>query len=438
MPVQTKHFVRYGTHAEKNFFLGSFADDYDAIIINGNMLANSENAMSAFVFKVQKPFLIDPQTHAFQHDPKYITNGNGDIKSSIKKLAENFGSLITSGLVKGEAIKASDLTDIDEFVKLVIKFERDNIKTKILDSDDNEYITFEGSTFEENSLVPIGIISPYFYMDSYTISSWLPVNIRLVNKTKELVGADTIVFAEIVISKDILNNNILLNQIITAYLGSSCDKILIWIDSFAEENQDVASLNNLINFVKQLRVGGKEVYNLYGGYFSILLTANDNGLSGVSHGLEYGESRGVIPVGGGVPLVKYYFPPFHTRLRIEDLARILTLKGWQPGANNQEFASEVCDCPKCFNIGQFEETLPLKKVGRGIRRAFPTTAAKRHSLEHYLYCKQKEFQIVNSKTLKELAGDMRQTKVAYNNIVDEKLTQHLDNWSDAIEENQTT
>lgn len=434
MQNQIKHFLRYGTHAEKNFFLGSFKDDYDAVIINGNMLANSENAISAFIFKLQKPFLIDPQTHAFQHNPKYIMNGNGEIKNSIKKLADNFGILMSSAIERGEAVQPSDLADMDDFVSAVIKFERNKIKDKVLESEDNEYITFalQGQTLNAASLVPVGIIAPYFYMDSTNIDGWLPINLKLVDKTKELVDSNTMVYAEVVISKDVLNNESLLKRIIESYSESHCDKILVWVDSFAEEEQNTSSLINFVNLVKGFRQGGKEVYNLYGGYFSILLTSKQDGLNGVSHGLDYGEYRGVIPVGGGVPLVKYYFPPFHTRIRIEELATILSKKGWQSGGKNMEFSSLVCGCPKCTNIEQFEETLPPREVGRGIRKAFPTTAAKRHSLEHYLYCKKAEFDSIGQRTLAELVDDMKKTKIFYEAVVEDKVISHLDNWSCVI------
>ena len=62
----------------------------------------------------------------------------------------------------------------------------------------------------------------------------------------------------------------------------------------------------------------------YGGYESIILcnTNSPARLYGVAQSVGYGEYRAITPVGGGMPVNKYYFLPTHCRMRFDDVARI--------------------------------------------------------------------------------------------------------------------
>ena len=62
------HLVRFGTAADQTYLLNEFAPTYDQLVVNANTIAHMPAAMATFLaVRANKPFLIDPQTHAFQH-----------------------------------------------------------------------------------------------------------------------------------------------------------------------------------------------------------------------------------------------------------------------------------------------------------------------------------------------------------------------------------
>ena len=65
----------------------------------------------------------------------------------------------------------------------------------------------------------------------------------------------------------------------------------------------------------------------YGGYDSIILCNEDlpYRMYGVAQSVGYGETRPVTPVGGGLPVNKYYFPPLHARLSLSEVTSILSV-----------------------------------------------------------------------------------------------------------------
>jgi len=77
-PIQGPHLVRFGTAADQKFLLGDFLSTYDQLVINANMVAHMTSALASFlsVRAKNKPYLIDPQTHAFQHDISHLESNS--------------------------------------------------------------------------------------------------------------------------------------------------------------------------------------------------------------------------------------------------------------------------------------------------------------------------------------------------------------------------
>lgn len=445
MADQFRHLLRYGTHADKEYFLGSFSSDhfFDAIMLNGNMVAYSVGAMGSFVLRIDKPFFIDPQTHAFQHEIEYLSGKTGSTKSSLLKLAEAVGEPITSKLLQGKSVSASDFSSEHvkkTFTNAVVDFQLNYIKNKIESRDDFSYVQYAlndpDNELADENMVPVGVIPPYFYMTKADYHEWLEINtdfIKIASEENINKSLNTNIFGQLVISKDILEDEVVREEVAKKYRDLPCDYLMIWVDQFAEDLVTKEQLKSFRELVEYFTAGGKKVINLYGGYFSVLLTKVENCLQGVCHGLEYGESRGVVPVGGGIPRAKYYFPPLHSRLRYPDFVKLNLQKGWgEAGNKNPEFNKSVCDCPQCGNLKKFGESV-TKIVGpKKIKQEFPTNAAKCHSLQHYLYTKKKEFDHVGNTVLPALLTELDQAYGEYQPILGEELTGHLNKWEDAI------
>jgi hypothetical protein len=182
MPNNPKHFIRYGTHAESKYFLmREFRNSYDAIIFNGNMVAYTPAAIAGFIVNAKnKPFIIDPQTHAFQHDIYKLgqEDDTGKLipKKSIQKLADNFGAPIKD-IVGKESLLPEDLENENvknDLCKNVIDFQL-GIKTHIQSKPEWKYLKFalENGGLNDDVFLPMAVIPPYFYMTANTINDWL-------------------------------------------------------------------------------------------------------------------------------------------------------------------------------------------------------------------------------------------------------------------------
>lgn len=430
------HHLRFGTHAETKYFLNGHSSQYDQIVFNGNMVAYTQAAIAAFIINTsEKKFLIDPQTHAFQHDPAYIMSKNSKgelvVKKSIMLLAEKIGNpvLATISAAEPRAVSPADFNDtsIKDLSRGTLGFQK-GIISEIESNDDWEYLKYRLDQTGQNPPRPNGLIAPYFYMTEASIDDWLPVNEKLIKASEEYKD-DYELMGEIVIAKDVLVDPELLSRIISTYSKSAATTLLLWIDGLNEVEASKFELKALKKLTKELTESGKKVVNLYGGYFSALL-ANKGYLEGVCNGLEYGENRGVVPVGGGIPMSKYYFTPLHFRMRFADLLTVYTRLGWSQ--NNEEFGKEVCDCELCKtgDIQKFGETNPVRvrRKKSVITLNYPTPEAKDLSLRHYLHAKHGEFERVKNAQYAELESELLAARDKYTPVLGAELVTHIDKW----------
>ena len=161
--------------------------------------------------------------------------------------------------------------------------------------------------------------------------------------------------------------------------------------------------------------------------------------------MEYGESREVVPVGGGIPVAKFYFYDLHKRMNFKemvDLLRQMEIK------SKEDFHQRVCDCPVCKELigsdvlNDFQEAYGKTKPStfqRGktlVTMSFSTTETKERSLSHYLFNKRKEFEAVTQKPLPELINELETAYATYKGIADMETIQHLEEWRQALLEQE--
>lgn len=403
-----RHMIRYGIPADEGYLI-DFIDTYDSIVINGNIAAYLTAALARFVGertvdkKGYKSFFIDPLTHAFQHSMDTLKNREGKVKASIRKMAERYGLPASENEINdGQALTPDYFQDSAvrrNFCESVLRFQKEVINENVVEQDFSKYLEY---AFGKMDFFPEVLIAPYFFMKRSTKEFWLGHNIGFVELSKKIYP-DEPVFAQLVISRDIAEDGQCRRQIVKRYGDSPCDGVLIWIDNFSEFDAGEESLRSYSLLVKGLSQKGKKVFNLYGSYFSILLTKlfDSFKLDGVCHGLEYGEYREVVPVGGGIPLPRFYHPQLHNRLKYADAFRILRRKGYLKDV--ETYLSKVCNCHTCRNtldqdIGNFTKygetkDVPIKREGRIIAvRHFAERETKDICLRHYLTNKYREFQ----------------------------------------------
>src|SRR5229473_8351096 len=208
------HLVRYGTAADQKFLLGDFLTTYDQLVINANMVAHMPSALASLVTQKmrQKPYFIDPQTHAFQHEPAYLeSSATGKIKRSIRDLVDAYGDPIVRPVLQhGEAILPHDFgVDVqDGFCDRVLDFQENRLRSQIKDSDVSKYYEFleeEGIAEGMDAVRPSLLVAPYFFLEARTARKWMPVNIALAQRSiKKGVGRGLPVAVQVVISRDLL------------------------------------------------------------------------------------------------------------------------------------------------------------------------------------------------------------------------------------------
>jgi len=447
-----KHWIRYGVPKDQKYIV-EYRDSLDGVVINANMIAHIPNAIAGFLAEraTDKPFFIDPLTHAFQHKLDKILSvnhetGKSSIKSSLKKLRDRYGEPIKTVLNDKDprSVTPDDFSEnkAKVFCKSVLKFQKTHLNEMLKERDSYEYLKF----LKRKSIVlePIFLVAPYFYMSSLTFDDWLPLNLKFIKFAKESAKKNfpkDDIFAEIVIDKEVLNDKERYDDLVKKYTAVNPDGYLIWIDDFDTTQVGEKLLDNFVNFIKGLRAQGSPVINLYGDYFSVLLTKLRSGLTGIVHGPEYGESRSVVPVGGGIPLAKYYFLPLHKRMSYDEVANILLNKNIFKKNDVKWFYSKVCGCKICKetlkkdmnNFKFFGRSKPVR-LRPTIVRYYPLEETKDKCLKHYLEVKAKEFEEIRQNSLKDALKKLGGAFNEYKGLLGLEDTVYLRVWENILNE----
>lgn len=443
--MNRKHYLRYGTAADQKY-MKEYRHTYDGIALNGTMLAHIPKAISAFLHKdlIGKALIIDPMTHAFQHDLDKIKNQYGDIKSSIDKLIEIYGDPVRTAIkTKFRPIRPTDFTEqnIDDFIIKVLNFQMNHLKIN-LDDKFQDYIEFY-DLYREPSI----LIAPYFYLTPSNMDKWLDLNCRLLERSLRLkTKFNKPIFAQLVINRDLLKDSKKRSDLINCL--SEAEGMFYWIDGLDEVDatiEELSAIKSLVVEYKKLNPN-KKIISLYGGYFTELLL--EFGLSGIVHGLEYGENREVVPVGGGIPQSKYYLPSIKKRVPAPTMLNILRFYNI---TNPEKFFSEICDCKVCkktikkapidedFNefikVNPEPKIIRYKKSGNIREIFFPDKESKEKCLFHYLEVKNKEVNSISKKNIQVLLGSLLKNHEKFSKFFDKGEVDYLKDWHSVLVKN---
>ena len=451
-PIAGPHLVRYGTPADQKYLVNEFRDTYDQLIVNANILAHMPSAITTFisVHAKSKPFLIDPQTHAFQHDLSFLESqteeAEGRLKKSIAKLVDAYGDPVASRVRNRQSVLPGDFKTRAEryrFCERVLRFQFDSIQDHSIDSTASKYFAYleKKGRRSPSAARPRAVVAPYFYLAATTYKEWLTTNVECARDSMEIAkGLKSPLAVQIVLSKDVLAEPSVVDQVVAAYTALSPDVFLLWVDDLEEQS---AAKSMLLRFVDLMRrLGDKApVVNLYGGYLSVALLRGKGipSLVGVSHGLEYGESRAVTPVGGGIPVAKYYLPCIHDRLAFRDAVRAVRHLGGLDSPT--KFFDLVCGCRQCRRVVKSNPVQEFAAYGKSrpltfargqqvVRREFPLPETKDNSVRHYLWNKHAEF--TGDFTATEVAKNLRKARQSLERILGLEAVAYCDIWADII------
>ncbi len=436
------HWMMFGTFAQQRYFVYPSKDVYRGVIINANMAAHAPAGLGAFLLEktADNRYIVDPLTHAFQHDPVYLSDKDGRPKSSIRALAEAYGTPVEE-IVGERQLLPSDLEDssvLRGFAERCLDFQREVLRDAMKQNDSMKYLDAA-----DTSLEPYALVAPYFYLTETTVDDWMPLLSGACRHSRELVGANPL-FASIVVSRGLLTNKERMKEILPRLKELDVQGYLLWVDDLDEQAASSVELKSLLELARELRTQGtREVINLHGGYFSVLaagMLGGGNRLSGVAHAPEFGEFRSVVPVGGGIPIARYYIPKLHSRIRYRDAQRYIQKKGWLEDC--AAFHKNVCDCSACQDtlsgdISKFvlfgeSNQREVKRRGGLVRMEFPTGDTKQRCLRHYLERKNVEYGFSASADPSQIIGDLNEGYEQYREVCGLDGVSHLRLWRDVL------
>lgn len=435
MPIE--HWMMFGTFAEQRHFIYPSKSTYTGVVINANMAAHAPDGLAAFLLEktADVRYIVDPRTDAFQHALQFVSKKDGEPKSSIRKLAEKYEAPV-SDLLGERPIRPQDFSDegvLRGFVERCIEFQYKVLSSVMAENDSLKYFP------PGKPLTPAAVVSPYFFISETTYGEWLPIIEKAAAIARENCPPNAKLFTSVVVSQGVVLDKDIRNEL-AGRLGSlNLDGYLLWVDNLDEQQAAMAELKGLYDLAGSLRIKGREVINLHGGYFSVLAagTLGNSHFTGVTHGPEFGEFRSVVPVGGGIPIARYYIPQLHARTRYDAAIEYLRAKGWLDDATT--FYANVCDCKECqdtiggdiANFTKFGEGNP-KEVKRGkgvVRIEFPTTDTKLRCLRHYLERKAREYDLAAQDSSEAIVEDLKRGWTDFKDVLGPDGVSHLKKWA---------
>lgn len=413
--------LRYGSHAEKEYFL-KLAGQYDAIMLGANLLEITPSATASLLAVLRKNdaqlrFYLDPMTYCFG---PYIDPGTGKkrtdldalkstrkerktkkkftaIKDSYARLAKALGSRFNNSVNDGKSCTAIEPSAIPEntrndFCKGVIDYQLKRIGDLIApEIEDDEVLQqhFEGVG------IPSAVFAPYFFIHEDWIDDGLPVAMDLVRRSVSL-SSNVPVHAIVCASGGMLGDPGSLDRLIEELPKTSVAGVWLWFDGFDELRATLDELRAFRRVVTSLS-GKMKVYNLHGGYFSMLLS--HDGLTGISHAVGYGERSNVAKIiGAAAPTVRYYLPPISKRVGVPDIQRCFPDVGIR---SPSDFFEKICDCQICKGVigdglARFAAFGQMHRARVESTRDTQTPAAAKMCRYHFLLNRFKERGIVAS------------------------------------------
>jgi hypothetical protein len=333
----------------------------------------------------------------------------------------------------------SDPGIVDDFSERCVNFQESVLATAMRKNESIRYLP----DLKDDQLKPHAVVAPYFYMSESSIEKWLPVNIKIAKRAVNLSSGRK-VFASIVVTQGVILDDAYIQRLHSEYSKLQLDGYLLWIDDLNEHEGGGAELRGMLKLARKLRGASREreVINLHGGYFSVLAAAPLGGeaFSGVTHGPEFGEHRAVVPVGGGIPIARYYVPLLHARVRYRHSLEILRAKHWLDSA--ESFHRNVCNCDECIdtiagdarNFTRFGESR-IREVRRRngiVRMEFPTAETQIHCLNHYLQRKRIEYTRASSDSSEHLLEDLRRGVSELEDAAGLEAVGHLRIWEKVL------
>ncbi len=447
--------LRLGSHAEKEYFEKT-VQFLDGVVIGANLIEATPGATASLMVRFSTgtggrrrgavPVIIDPMTYAFG---TYVQDGTPRadldwiksdqkikgqkgrtarrLKKSYRALADQLGGVFKRAADDEKAIEPEQLTPAvcREVARAVLGYQRERMLGEF--AKDEEF-----AEFAEYVPKPKFALTPYFYLDPSRFDAWVEATFRLLKATvTEAKGLP--VHAVICADESALRDAKLLERLTGDLPKSGAQGVWFWFSRFDERDASAETLAGFRDLVQSL-AASMPVYNLHGGFFSLALA--HYGLTGVSHGVGYGEQKDVLPIiGQSTPTVRYYFPPLRRRTGIPNIQFALTHKRITTAA---DFFASVCDCVVCkgvigSDLSQLAQFGDLHYSTPQSKRLAQTPAAAKRCRYHFILRRVAERDWVRKNDLAAVVNVLAAGRKDWGSIrVFRDEAAHLDHWIEVL------
>ena len=402
MPVEW--FIRINLPSEPKF-LRDLNINYSGLVINFRTALMLYKNRHADIVLNTSTIIIDP-------DLTFMSCIAPEEKKTVELSYEMFGLKGREPQWDKHPLDVSTLRDdeIQRIAKVILDFQR----KFMLSGMSMNVLEFFGISAEPRSRNYI-LLAPYFVMTHINSAEYI-VNKKLLEHAIQIKRNNEKLYAVIAIDKALLSNIDALKRIIKDYIQYS-DKIdgyAIWITDFDETEEDVDSLKRFIGFLYTLKkLSKKHIINLYGGYFSLMLSKLSI-IDAIVTKMCYRQRRSRCTISGGHPIEWYYFPLVKTKIDIRTVASIVQMD-----------ETLKCRCPICS--GHFDEIVKKELT--------KPRSATRELKKHFLYVFNDEVKHVFETSLGELLDELKQNyDKAEEYIQPIGRIDHLMTWYNALTE----
>jgi hypothetical protein len=404
--------LRFGSHSEKEYIL-NMRGAVDGIVIGANLFKATPGATASFLVKINSkrspiPFYVDPMTYIYGCDLDLIKTEkrdkqgkivSKDYKPSYKEMAVEYGQPFSSALDEETPLTADCLSAVARCCSSIIDYQVNIVAGEFkADSEFRAYI--------DRAPKPAAVIPPYFHIDEEDWKRWLQLNIAIWQIALKKSGSFP-VHCVLCAGSRLLENQAFKSDLLRS-LPDKVEAVWLWFTGFDEYEAMPNALMQFRKLVEELHGRGMAVYNMHGGYYSMALSKY--GMTGICHGVGYGEKRDIEPImGGGVPPVRYYLPALHKQIGVPDVERCFSsLQIMQP----EDFYEKICNCEVCMSVIRTDLKEDFRKFGRmhkarlDSKRESQTPAAAKRCRYHFLLNRIKEKKWLTGVTIDDVVSQL--------------------------------
>jgi hypothetical protein len=301
-----QHYLSYGSTDQQT--VRDLAGTYSGLLVPGTVASFQRDGTGGFVLSLSAtdaapPYAIDSRFPLFQQAlPR--------AKKSHQALASLMGE---PSLVHADSPDPSEFTpeQIGSICRNWLDFNRGY--RGIAGDKFAKYAKRLGQDVDrDDSRSPVVVLAPYFVATGPT-DPWWELSARFFEISRELADGEADV-VRVVASTSAAG----LDQLLSTVDDS---RAAVWLSGLDELDATSDELELYARALNSSAARDTDLFALYGGFYSVLMSAF--GLGGSSHGIGYGESRSWVELPeSGPPPQRYYLPQLHRYVQPDEATRL--------------------------------------------------------------------------------------------------------------------